>query len=149
MYEVDESRNPDDPSVMETDHLRGRIAELEQVVRELRQCRSRSSASAESDDNNKIKRRVIVDRFARFKLDEAAMAEIAAAAKINGSGALELNPQWPRWTQDELAYRLGSDSSHILSGEEMVRDALGRKTFIGAPAGRSMLRRVSVSRRHS
>jgi len=30
-------------------------------------------------------------------------------------------------------------------GEEMVHDSVGRKTFLGAPAGASMLRRVSPS----
>lgn len=141
---MDEVRDHDDPSVSETDHLRSRIAELEQVVRELRQRQPRSSVSTDADGDNK-KRRVIVDRFARFKLDEAAMAEIAANSKINGSGSLELDSNAPQLSQDEKDYGAEPYSAQLLPGEEMVHDAIGRKTFIGAPAGRSMLRRVGPS----
>ena len=142
MYEVDE-RDPDDPTTIETDHLRSRIAELEQVVRELRQKQPRSSISADDDK----KRRVIVDRFAKFKLDEAAMAEIAKASRIDGSGSLHID--WSVLPGVENGkYGTEPYSAHLLPGEEMVHDAIGRKTFIGAPAGRSMLRRVRLGKHY-
>lgn len=137
MYEVDE-RDPDDPITNETDHLRNRIAELEQVVRELRQKQPRASIS---DDDKK--RRVIVDRIARFRLDAAAMAEIAAAASINGSGSLQLDASTLPGVEDEK-YGAEPYSAQLMPGEEMVHDAIGRKTFLGAPAGRAMLRRVGL-----
>ncbi|KAJ9090654.1 hypothetical protein QFC19_009512 [Naganishia cerealis] len=65
----------DDPDQTENDHLRSRIAELEQVVRELRQKNSNKAPSTaiyptiETDPANK-KRKVIVDRFAKFRYDE-------------------------------------------------------------------------------
>ena len=161
-----------DPTVIETDHLRKRIAELEQVVRELRQrnparqsvaaqaaasLHTPASLSADIDDkgqDNK-KRRVIVDRFARFKIDEAAMAEVADAAAagqeleddsaIGGdsrrsSGGQELAMDAGRGKKD---YRAEPYTTYLLPGEEMVYDRIGRKTFLGAAAGKSMLRRVS------
>lgn len=83
-------RYSDNPEQTENDHLRFRIAELEQVVRELRQKGPSRAAlaaaaaatqathahdtpaddSAMTGDGGK-KRKMIVDRFARFKLDEA------------------------------------------------------------------------------
>lgn len=68
--------NRDDPDQTENDHLRSRIAELEQVVRELRQKGSGRTLSIASRPNidaepaNK-KRKVIIDRFAKFRYDEA------------------------------------------------------------------------------
>lgn len=162
----------------ESERLKRRIAELEQVVRELRQKNpSRSNAPPPAapaaptpavvlDDpdrgqDNK-KRRVIVDRFARFKLDEAALAEVAAAASrershepeghttstagvpsntasgpSGGSGA----PRPPTGDGKE-DYRSEPYRMFMNPGEEMVHDSVGRKTFLGAPAGQSMLRRI-------
>ena len=105
-----------DPTVAESERLRRRIAELEQVVRELRQkAPTRAPASSvqlptpgtsasaripeqpvlslgiepDSDnDKEQKKRRVIVDRFARFKIDEAAMQEVAAQAASNSAESL-------------------------------------------------------------
>jgi len=168
-----------DPTVIETDHLRKRIAELEQVVRELRQrnparqsnAAAQASATAlpmpvsipaESDDKGQDskKRRVIVDRFARFKIDEAAMAAVANAAaagqdnaddSVTGgdsrrsSGGLELGAQMDAG-RGKKDYRAEPYTTYLLPGEEMVYDRIGRKTFLGAAAGKSMLRRVSRRR---
>jgi hypothetical protein len=41
------------------------------------------------------------------------------------------------------SYRDEPYSTNLLPGEELVYDQTGRKTFLGAPAGKSMLRRVS------
>lgn len=55
--------NRNDPEQAENDHLRGRIAELEQVVRELRQKSSRSAVASNSgqtlimDDSDKVGQR--------------------------------------------------------------------------------------------
>lgn len=165
-----------DPTVIETDHLRKRIAELEQVVRELRQrnparqsnaavlgpansTHTPVSSSTELDDkgqDNK-KRRVIVDRFARFKIDEAAMAAVADAAAAGGendgdtaaggdskrvSGEQEPGAQMDAG-RGKKDYRAEPYTTYLLPGEEMVYDRIGRKTFLGAAAGKSMLRRVS------
>lgn len=150
----------------ESDRLKKRIAELEQVVRELRQKhvpRSTATNTAPApapppvvtveeaadtmqDDN---KRRVIVDRFARYKIGEAALADMAAAAGREGSPApgdglphskdgSVGNPAGP---QD---YKAETYRTFMNPGEEMVHDSVGRKTFLGAPAGQSMLRRVSL-----
>ena len=178
----------DDPEVSEADHLRGRVAELEQVVRELRQRQpprsnqtsnnntvtaSVTTAPGAESENERKRRRVIVDRFARFKMDEAAMAEVAAAAAAQGG----LGAQQARIAADQAmeeahmaqaqASRKSSITSnpeelsvsppsqsqvdeaqepykpYLLPGEEMVKDSSGRKTFLGPPAGRSMIRRVS------
>jgi hypothetical protein len=78
-----------------------------------------------------------VDRFARFKMDEAAMAEVAAAAAAGDDAGSKPKD-----------YRAEPYQTHQLPGEEIVYDRIGRKTFLGAPAGKSMLRRVSVTRSH-
>lgn len=178
VYEVDEVRDMNDPTVAETDRLRKRIAELEQVVRELRQKNPArasnappalsSSAIAQSSpalgvemENEKLqdnkKRRVIVDRFARFKIDEAAMAAVASAAAASGEGPpanTDLpgvnNPNLPvvSVSMDDAGsgkrdYKTEPYATYLLPGEEMVYDRIGRKTFLGAAAGKSMLRRVS------
>ena len=144
MWPKNSTDRRNDPDVAESDRLRKRIAELEQVVRELRQRNpSRTSApssslpveaeSAESDrGGDSKKRRVIVDRFARFKMDEAAMAEVAAAAAAGDDAGSQPKD-----------YRAEPYQTHQLPGEEIVYDRIGRKTFLGAPAGKSMLRRVS------
>jgi hypothetical protein len=128
VYEVDETRDLHDPNVAETDRMRGRIAELEQVVRELRQKNPGRGQPASSDSDGEKgdkKRRVIVDRYARFKIDEATMAAVAAQAD-----------------GEEKTYKNEPYSASLLPGEEIVYDQTGRKTFLGAPAGKSMLRRV-------
>lgn len=157
----------------EGERLRKRIAELEQVVRELRQKNpSRSHAPAMSStpaqqipttaattsqsittntspdrgQDNK-KRRVIIDRFARFKLGEAALAEVAAAASRErspqppdaGGTSATTAPSTGDGNQD---YKSEPYRMYMNPGEEMVRDSVGRKTFLGAPAGASMLRRL-------
>ena len=134
MYEVDEMRDQHDPNVAETDRLRNRIAELEQVVRELRQKNTAKPQAPSSDSDGERgdkKRRVIVDRYARFKIDEAAMAAVAAQA------AGDKSDEPGKSYKDELY------SVYQLPGEEIVYDQTGRRTFLGAPAGKSMLRRVS------
>ncbi|WVQ99584.1 hypothetical protein IAU59_006720 [Kwoniella sp. CBS 9459] len=187
VYEIDETRDMNDPEVAEADRLRRRIAELEQVIRELRQktpARSQaipasistpapsasSSQRAASDttglspnqvvDDNK-KRRVIVDRFARFKLDEAKNAENSAAAGSSGNitpGAASLNATskqaagtvGPSHSSQPMTanapastdYREEIYTSNLLPGEEMSSDKSGRKIFLGALTGKSMLRRL-------
>lgn len=161
-----------DPEVIETDRLRKRIAELEQVVRELRQKNPIKSNNApptlstapptaaaftpDLDGENKgQKRRVIVDRFARFKIDEAAMAAVASAAAAGNdpktsptSGgesrrSSTTNDGYPIDAgRGKKNYRAEPYTTYLLPGEEMVYDRIGRKTFLGAAAGKSMLRRV-------
>lgn len=236
MYEVDEARDSNDPDVHEHDRLRSRIAELEQVVRELRQRNhhqdshshhaarrsitelrpaatnsavppqeeereAEDEGSAEVDESKK--RRVMVDRLARFKIDEAAMAAVADAAAsshhaihddagppglsvsitaADGEGEMQCGGEGSGQT-DRLEgtrieattagvgaggreqceagkeggggaedggeagkkkdYRAEPYTTYLLPGEEMVYDKIGRRTFLGAPAGRSMIRRVS------
>ena len=160
-----------DPTVAETDRLRKRIAELEQVVRELRQKNPLPALSSttstqpspalgpefESErlQDNK-KRRVIVDRFARFKIDEAAMAAVASAAAANGDvnsngtgPSVNIDPNLSAFSvedpyQGKRDYKTEPYGTYLLPGEEMVYDRIGRKTFLGAAAGKSMLRRVGV-----
>jgi hypothetical protein len=142
-----------DPTVVETDRLRKRIAELEQVVRELRQKNpSRAAPAVTIDDSDEDKRRrVIIDRLAKFKIDEVALAELAAAAakgvKVEADGET-ISPPLAGGSLSTIAEE-NQDykkpyNTHLLPGEEMVRDRIGRKTFLGAPAGKSMLRRVSL-----
>jgi hypothetical protein len=136
---VNSADDRNDPDVAETDRLRRRIAELEQVVRELRQKHPRANTSLLDGDADAKKRRVIVDRFARFKIDEAAMAAVAAAAGDTQPGTA--SPDMKDETK-KPDYRAEPYSTHSLPGEEMVYDTTGRKTFLGAPAGKSLLRRV-------
>ena len=211
MYEVDEVRDLSDPTVAETDRFRRRIAELEQVVRELRQrqphryslatsntapstahsanrtnpAAATSSAPVtinpatantviselEDKGQDSKKRRVIVDRFARFKIDEAAMAAVASAAAahrhdvpIRGGGGgdgdgdeammmVKLEHDVEGRTggaagggeEEKKDYRTEPYTTNLLPGEEMVYDRIGRRTFLGATAGKSMLRRVSTA----
>ena len=155
-----------DPTVAEGDRLKKRIAELEQVVRELRQKHVPRQAAVASTSNaasasasaatplitideadrdrgqDNSKRRVIVDRFARFKIGEAALADVAAAANRDSP-----DPGQTHAGGDEEAkvdYKTETYHMHMNPGEEMVHDKVGRKTFLGAPAGASMLRRVSL-----
>jgi hypothetical protein len=143
-----------DPTIIEEDRLRRRIAELEQVVRELRQRQPiRSSISnpstappAQDLEAANKKRRVIVDRFARFKIDEAAMAAVAAAAGREAHPASSSPEDGSGGSERERrkgGYGAEPYNTHQLPGEEMVSDTIGRKTFLGAPAGKSMLRAVS------
>jgi hypothetical protein len=137
-------------------------------------------ADKAGQDNKK--RRVIVDRYARFKIDEAAMAQVAANAVTNGAskGAPMSGGPGPKLGENNRAFgsedagqpplpggplrqkRSASDGdtflakagskdymgepyrTGLLPGEEIVYDRSGRKTFLGAPAGKSMLRRVSI-----
>jgi hypothetical protein len=76
----------DDPDQTENDHLRSRIAELEQVVRELRQKGSGRTLSIvsqppiDAEPANK-KRKVIIDRFAKFRYDEAVRSANAPSGE--------------------------------------------------------------------
>jgi hypothetical protein len=159
-----ELTNRSDPTVAESDRLKKRIAELEQVVRELRQkhvprqnqpaaatstATGTASASAPTplitiDEPDKgqdsKKRRVIVDRFARFKIGEAALADMAAAAHRDSPGAGP--PHSSGDGEGKVDYKTETYHMNMNPGEEMIQDKVGRKTFLGAPAGASMLRRV-------
>jgi len=159
--------NRSDPTVAESDRLKKRIAELEQVVRELRQKHvprqsqpapaTSSTAGAASfsaptplitiDEPDKgqdsKKRRVIVDRFARFKIGEAALADMAAAAHRDSPGAGP--PHSSGDGEGKVDYKTETYHMNMNPGEEMIQDKVGRKTFLGAPAGASMLRRVCLS----
>jgi hypothetical protein len=143
--------NPrNDPEVIETDRLRRRIAELEQVVRELRQrhpprnqtqaqqqaaANAANAGPATADD----KRKVIVDRFAKFKLGEATAgtnlpwsANTPTASDASPESSVSLNR--PHYAEP---YNAAS-----LPGEDLVSDKQGSKTFLGAPAGKLMFRRL-------
>nr|XP_018262849.1 uncharacterized protein I303_04334 [Kwoniella dejecticola CBS 10117]OBR85007.1 hypothetical protein I303_04334 [Kwoniella dejecticola CBS 10117] len=160
VYEIDEQRDMNDPDVIESERLRRRIAELEQVVRELRQktparapaqpSTSSNSAtattavnSAEDSAGEDKKRRVIVDRFARFKIDEAKDVENSAAA---AGSALKENPagqynQHGRYVH-QSDYKSEPYQTYLLPGEEISSDITGRKVYLGASTGKSMLRRL-------
>lgn len=113
---------------------------------------------------------MIVGRFASFKMDEAAMAEVAATAagggqaRIAAAQALEearmaqamasRNPSVTSGPDDTLSPKspdlpLANEEAeepyrhYLIPGEEIIKDSSGRKTFLGPPAGRSMIRRVS------
>lgn len=141
MYEVDHSREEyvrilsfcsgcadshlhrDDPDQTENDHLRSRIAELEQVVRELRQKgsgRAISSAGPSSHDvepANK-KRKVIIDRFAKFRYDEAMRsANAPSGADLKTSTSFPIHPSRPQMAFIE-AHRKGPTSSRKTSISE-------------------------------
>ncbi|WVW84031.1 hypothetical protein I302_106059 [Kwoniella bestiolae CBS 10118] len=155
VYEIDEARDMNDPEVAETERLRRRIAELEQVVRDLRQKAptraqaqlaaitsadpASSSAVIEESAGEDKKRRVIVDRFARFKLDEAKDVENSAAA---AGMALDKNPSGPPIHHATADYKSEPYQTYLLPGEEMSSDKTGRKVFLGASTGKSMLRRL-------
>jgi hypothetical protein len=98
------------------------------------------------DQQDNKKRRVIVDRFARFKIGEAALADVAAAATRDGSpapGDSHAKDGSGGYTDTAQDYKTETYRTFMNPGEEMVHDSVGRKTFLGAPAGQSMLRRVS------
>lgn len=137
---------------------------------------SATPAAGSGDPAGSAKRRVIVDRFARFKIDEAAAAAAAAGEGVDDSSPEATQPR-PNATGPDAPGRLDADSgggggaygavsaptqsdhpdmgkkdyklepyrTHLLPGEEMVYDRSGRKTFLGAPAGKSMMRRVGPS----
>ena len=156
--------NRSDPTVAESDRLKKRIAELEQVVRELRQkhvprqsqpAATTSSAAGTAsaptplitiDEPDKgqdsKKRRVIVDRFARFKIGEAALADMAAAAHRDSPGPGQ--PHVSGNGEGKVDYKTETYHMNMNPGEEMIQDKVGRKTFLGAPAGASMLRRACL-----
>ncbi|WRT66485.1 uncharacterized protein IL334_003444 [Kwoniella shivajii] len=185
VYEIDETRDMNDPDIAENERLRRRIDELEKVVRELRQkapvrnqistvavrpAAGSTSTNLETSAGEDKKRRVIVDRFARFKLDEAKDAENSAAAA--GIGNNSSNP--PFWApqstihpksginrtsfsnysphQEMTAgpssgsakndYRSEPYQTYLLPGEEMSQDKDGREVYLGASTGKSMLRRL-------
>lgn len=175
VYEVDHARNPDDPEQTETEHLRSRIAELEQVVRELRQRGTNKTQTGGSTSGSSTprdqgisepaekKRKLIVDRFARFKLDEAHHGMLARTAIGNAMAAeqglrLNVDPDSSDTAADDGAprttdgrRRTSAEQSvepyiaHASSipGEELVGDAQGREAYVGVPGGRSMLRRLA------
>ncbi|RSH86499.1 uncharacterized protein EHS24_004756 [Apiotrichum porosum] len=151
VYEVDEARDPNDPDVIETDRLRRRIAELEQVVRELRQRhppRGQAAATAAtaattlqntpSASSDAEKRRVLVDRYARFKIGEAAAlvgeGGVRAPSLQSDSSPVASDPSRDHYSEPY--------NPHALPTDEMVADSAGRKTFLGTPAGKPMLRRL-------
>jgi len=86
---------------------------------------------------------VIVDRFARFKIGEAALADMAAAAHRDSPGAGP--PHSSGDGEGKVDYKTETYHMNMNPGEEMIQDKVGRKTFLGAPAGASMLRRVCLS----
>lgn len=128
-----------DPEVIETDRLRRRIAELEQVVRELRQRHPPRGSAQTTNPTPDDKRRVIVDRFAKFKLGEVA------AAAGQGIGSVVSNPSDGSPDSSIASKReIYSEpyDAASLPGEDMVSDKAGQKTFLGAPAGKPIFRRI-------
>lgn len=95
-------------------------------------------------DSDGIKRRVIVDRFARFKMGEAQAAENVAGMGYVASEASSQNG--PQHMQNEEGldedYRGEPYSTHSPPDEEMVYDSGGRQVFLGSSTGKSMLRQV-------
>ncbi|WVQ72452.1 hypothetical protein IAR50_002004 [Cryptococcus sp. DSM 104548] len=162
VYEIGEQRDPNDPEVAEADRLRRRIAELEQVVRDLRQQKPSSarapvpgiSATPASmgDDSDGKKRRVIIDRYARFQLNDAQGAgNVARLVQNSASNAVkaerlseeaafgdegQANTQSP----NSADYKAEPYTANLLPGEEIMHDTSGRTVYLGASAGQSMLR---------
>lgn len=95
-------------------------------------------------DSDGIKRRVIVDRFARFKMGEAQAAENVAGMGYVASEASSQNG--PQHMQNEEGldedYRGEPYNTHSPPDEEMVYDSGGRQVFLGSSTGKSMLRQV-------
>lgn len=128
--------NSNDPEVIETDRLRRRIAELEQVVRELRQkhpLRAGAAQAATGQPTADDKRRVIVDRFTKFKLGDAATGGLASMPSEEGS---------PESGTSNRSIYAEPYNAASLPGEDMVSDNAGQKTFLGAPAGKPIFRRL-------
>ncbi|TYJ55982.1 hypothetical protein B9479_003367 [Cryptococcus floricola] len=168
VYEIDEQRDPNDPEVAESDRLRRRVAELEQVVRDLRQkpsarapapSKAASPLDHGSDGEN---RRVIIDRYARFKLDEAQAADNVARLGQNPAPVTDKaerssqeasgGDEGPTRTQNGEGHESGRQGSgsadyraepytaNLLPGDEIMHDTSGRTVYLGASAGQSMLR---------
>ncbi|KIR74287.1 hypothetical protein I310_01889 [Cryptococcus deuterogattii CA1014] len=173
VYEIDEQRDMNDPEVVESERLRRRVAELEQVIRELRQkAPSRnanvSSASAPTSlhpaplasiapgvtvtssmgDSGGIKKGVIADPFARIKMEEAQPAENVAGMDYIASEASSQGGAPHMQNEEGLNEDYRGEPYNGLSfpDEEMVYDSDGRQVFLGSSAGKSMLRRVGSSK---
>ncbi|KGB74446.2 hypothetical protein CNBG_0284 [Cryptococcus deuterogattii R265] len=169
VYEIDEQRDMNDPEVVESERLRRRVAELEQVIRELRQkAPSRnanvSSASAPTSlhpaplasiapgvtvtssmgDSGGIKKGVIADPFARIKMEEAQPAENVAGMDYIASEASSQGGAPHMQNEEGLNEDYRGEPYNGLSfpDEEMVYDSDGRQVFLGSSAGKSMLRRL-------
>ncbi|ODN94265.1 hypothetical protein L198_05121 [Cryptococcus wingfieldii CBS 7118] len=147
VYEIDEQRDPNDPEVAESDRLRRRVAELEQVVRDLRQKPSArapapsKAASILDHGSDGENRRVIIDRYARFKLDEAQAADNVARL---GQSSAPVTVKAERSSQEASGgsadYRAEPYTANLLPGDEIMHDTSGRTVYLGASAGQSMLR---------
>lgn len=149
------------------------MAELEQVIRELRQkAPSRnanvSSASAPTSlhpaplasiapgitvtssmgDSGGIKKGVIADPFARIKMEEAQPAENVAGMDYIASEASSQGGAPHMQNEEGLNEDYRGEPYNGLSfpDEEMVYDSDGRQVFLGSSAGKSMLRRVGSSK---
>jgi hypothetical protein len=79
------------------------------------------------------------------------LADLAAAANRDSPapGGVNMIPgqsnpgsQGNGQGQGKEDYKTETYHMNMNPGEEMVHDSVGRKTFLGAPAGQSMLRRV-------
>ncbi|KAJ9118332.1 hypothetical protein QFC22_004246 [Naganishia vaughanmartiniae] len=124
-----------DPDQTENDHLRGRIAELEQVVRELRQKNSNKAPSTtvyptvEAEPANK-KRKVLVDRFAKFRYDEVMRSAHAPSLEDQQvHTSFPIRPSKPSGTNKEDEQQL-DESSRKTSLSEHPELAESRRSSI-------------------
>lgn len=126
----------DDPDQTENDHLRSRIAELEQVVRELRQKNSNKAPSTavyptvEAEPANK-KRKVLVDRFAKFRYDEVMRSVHAPSLEEQQAHtSFPIRPSKP---------------SNLNEDDEQIRDESSRKTSFSENPELADSRRTSMA----
>ncbi|KAL7421599.1 hypothetical protein Q5752_003368 [Cryptotrichosporon argae] len=130
VYEVGPGVDPNAAPRSEADVLRERVAELETVVRNLRQKNATPvpAAGAPIAYDVKESRRTVMDRQKKYRLGEAALAH-AHAAKNDG----------PR-TDGEA----GPYENHVAPNDQFHPDpdSIGQPIYIGAPAGKTMLRQL-------
>jgi hypothetical protein len=135
----------DDPDQTENDHLRSRIAELEQVVRELRQKNSNKAPSTavypavEAEPANK-KRKVLVDRFAKFRYD--AVMRSAHAPTLGDQQAhtsFPIHPSNPSDSKEEEEHIMDESSRKTSFSENPELEESRRSSMVDDPP----LRRTS------
>lgn len=129
--------NRDDPDQTENDHLRSRIAELEQVVRELRQKGSGKAAAtaiyppADTEPANK-KRKVIVDRFAKFRYDEVMRSANAPSLEDQSTTtSLPIHPpNRPKAVNAEELYEATGSSRKTSLSEDQAYGESRRNSLV-------------------
>jgi hypothetical protein len=125
----------DDPDQTENDHLRSRIAELEQVVRELRQKGSGKASSTitypQNEEPANKKRKVIVDRFAKFRYDEVMRSANGPSLEDQGTTtSLPIHPPHRVKPAFGAGHRPATGSSRRTSFSEDPAHAESRRSSL-------------------